>query len=43
VSVRPTSEVKREDIAELRRWAQDHLAINAARGQPVVGERFLEF
>ncbi len=41
-SIRPTSEVKREDIAELRRWAQEHLAIDAVRGQPAGGERFLE-
>jgi SpoVK/Ycf46/Vps4 family AAA+-type ATPase len=41
-SIRPTSEVKREEIAELRRWAQDHLAIDAVRGQPAGGERFLE-
>jgi len=42
-SIRPTSEVKREEIADLRRWAQDHLAIDAVRGQPVGGDRFLEF
>ena len=42
-SIRPTSEVKREDIAELRRWAQEHLAIDAVRGQSAGGERFLEF
>ncbi len=42
-SIRPTSEVKREEIADLRRWAQDHLAIDAVRGQPVGGERLLEF
>jgi hypothetical protein len=41
-SIRPTSEVKREEIAELRRWAQEHLAIDAVRGQPAQGERFLE-
>ena len=41
-SIRPTSEVKREDIAELRRWAQEHLAIDAVRGQPASSERFLE-
>jgi hypothetical protein len=34
--------VKREEIAKLRRWAQDHLAIDAVRGQPAGGERFLE-
>jgi hypothetical protein len=42
-SIRPTSEVKREDIAELRRWAQEYLAIDAVRGQAAAGERFLEF
>jgi SpoVK/Ycf46/Vps4 family AAA+-type ATPase len=42
-SIRPTSDVKREEIAELRRWAQDHLAIDAVRGQPIAGERYLEF
>jgi len=42
-SVRPTSQVKHEQIAELRRWAQEHLAIDAARGQPTgSGERLLE-
>jgi len=41
-SIRPTSEVKREDIVELRRWAQEHLAIDAVRGQPAGGERLLE-
>src|SRR5262249_35005212 len=42
-SIRPTSEVKREEIAELRRWAHDHLAIDAARGDAVgSGERRLE-
>src|SRR5260370_34657642 len=42
-SIRPTSEAKREDIAELRRWAQEHLAIDVVRGQAAAGERFLEF
>ena len=42
-SIRPTSDVKREDIAELRRWAQEHLAIDAVRGQAAAGERLLEF
>jgi SpoVK/Ycf46/Vps4 family AAA+-type ATPase len=42
-SIRPTSEVKREDIAELRRWAQEHLAIDAVRSQATAGERLLEF
>ena len=32
-SIRPTSEVKREEIEELRRWARDHLAIDAVRGR----------
>jgi SpoVK/Ycf46/Vps4 family AAA+-type ATPase len=42
-SIRPTSEVKREDIADLRRWAQEHLAIDAVRGETASGERLLEF
>jgi len=43
-SIRPTSEVKREEIEELRRWAREHLAIDAVRGQPVAsGERLMEF
>jgi SpoVK/Ycf46/Vps4 family AAA+-type ATPase len=42
-SIRPNSEVKREEIAELRRWAQEHLAIDAVRGETAGGERFLEF
>jgi len=42
-SIRPTSEVKREDIADLRRWAQEHLAIDAVRGEAASGERLLEF
>src|SRR5207237_10698595 len=37
-SIRPTSEVKREDIADLRRWAQEHLAIDAVRGKTASGE-----
>jgi SpoVK/Ycf46/Vps4 family AAA+-type ATPase len=41
--IRPTSEVKREEIEELRRWAREHLAIDAVRGQPASGERFIEF
>jgi hypothetical protein len=42
-SIRPTSEVKREEIGELRRWAQDHLAVDAGRGVATgVGERLLE-
>jgi ATP-dependent 26S proteasome regulatory subunit len=42
-SIRPTSEVKREEIADLRRWAQEHLAIDAVHGETAGGERFLEF
>ena len=42
-SIRPTSEVKREEIDELRRWAREHLAIDAVKGEPVAGERKLEF
>lgn len=33
--IRPTSEVKREQIEEIRRWAREHLAID--------GERKLDF
>ena len=42
-AIRPTSEVKREEIEELRRWAREHLAIDAVRGQPAAGERLMEF
>ena len=42
-SIRPTSEVKREEIAELRRWAHEHMAIDAVRGETARGERLLEF
>ena len=42
-SIRPTSEVKREQIEELRKWARDHLAVDAVRGEPSTGERRLEF
>ncbi len=43
-SIRPTSEVKREEIEEIRRWAREHLAIDAVRGQPAAtGERLMEF
>lgn len=43
-AIRPTSEVKREEIDDLRKWARDHLAIDAGRGQPVAdGERLMEF
>ncbi len=42
-SIRPTSDVKREQIEELRRWAKEHLAVDAVRGQPASGERCMEF
>jgi SpoVK/Ycf46/Vps4 family AAA+-type ATPase len=43
-AIRPTSEVKREQIEEIRRWAREHLAIDAVKGQPAAGgERRLEF
>ncbi|MCW5851823.1 MAG: AAA family ATPase [Anaerolineae bacterium] len=42
-SIRPTSEVKREEIEELRRWAREHLAVDAGHPQPLTGERFIEF
>jgi SpoVK/Ycf46/Vps4 family AAA+-type ATPase len=42
-AIRPTSEVKREEIEELRRWAREHLAVDAVRGQPAGGERYIEF
>jgi AAA+ superfamily predicted ATPase len=42
-SIRPTSEVKREEIEELRRWAREHLAVDAVKGLPPTGERKLEF
>ncbi len=42
-SIRPTSEVKREQIEELRRWAKEHLAVDAVRGRPASGERCMEF
>lgn len=39
-AIPPTSEVKREEIEELRRWAREHLAIAPVRGQPAgSGER----
>jgi hypothetical protein len=41
-AIRPTSEVKREQIEELRRWAREHLAVDAVRGQLAVGERHIE-
>ena len=43
-AIRPMSEVKRADIGELRRWARDHLALDAVRGRPAAaGERLMEF
>lgn len=42
-AIRPTSEVKREEIEELRRWAREHLALDAVRGQVASGERYMEF
>lgn len=42
-SIRPTSEVKREEIEELRRWAREHLAIDAVHGKPADGDRYMEF
>jgi hypothetical protein len=42
-AIRPTSEVKREEIDELRKWARDHLAIDAVRGPAPDGTRRLEF
>ncbi|MGD9510660.1 MAG: AAA family ATPase [Dehalococcoidia bacterium] len=42
-AIRPTSEVKREEIDELRKWAREHLAIDAVRGRPAgAGERLME-
>ena len=41
--IRPTSEVKREEIEELRRWAKEHLALDAVQGRPAAGERLMEF
>jgi hypothetical protein len=45
-SIRPTSDVKREQIEEIRRWAREHLAIDAVNGHAATGaggERRLEF
>jgi SpoVK/Ycf46/Vps4 family AAA+-type ATPase len=42
-SIRPTSEVKLEEIEELQRWARDHLAVDAVQGKPSAGERLMEF
>lgn len=41
-AIRPTSEVKREEIEALRRWAREHLAVDAVRGQLASGERHIE-
>lgn len=41
-AIRPTSEVKREEIEELRRWAREHLAVDAVHGQLATGERHIE-
>ena len=41
--IRPTSEVKKEEIEELRKWAREHLAVDAVRGQPTSGDRLMEF
>jgi SpoVK/Ycf46/Vps4 family AAA+-type ATPase len=42
-AIRPTSEVKHEEIEELRKWAREHLAIDAVRGRPAGGgERLME-
>ncbi|MGH2461662.1 MAG: hypothetical protein ACRDIY_22640 [Chloroflexota bacterium] len=42
IKIRPTSEVKREEIEELRKWAREHLAIDAVKGHPTTGDRYLE-
>ena len=43
-SIRPTSEVKREEIEALRRWAREHLAVDAVRPQvTATAERLMEF
>ncbi len=36
-AIRPTSAVKREEIEELRRWAQEHLALDAVADRPAAG------
>jgi SpoVK/Ycf46/Vps4 family AAA+-type ATPase len=41
-AIRPTSEVKHEEIETLRRWAREHLAVDAVRGQLAAGERHIE-
>ncbi|HLZ08864.1 MAG TPA: hypothetical protein VKT80_09775 [Chloroflexota bacterium] len=42
-SIRPTSEVKREEIEELRKWAHEHMATDAVWDKAITGERRLEF
>jgi hypothetical protein len=42
-SIRPTSQVKREEIEELRRWAREHLAVDAVLEAPSPGQRLMEF
>ncbi len=42
-SIRPTSEVKREEIEELRKWAREHLAIDAVRTSNPSDQRLIEF
>jgi SpoVK/Ycf46/Vps4 family AAA+-type ATPase len=42
-SIRPTSQVMHAVIEEQRRWCLQHLAIDAVRGQPMSGERLMEF
>jgi hypothetical protein len=42
-SIRPTSVVKREEIEELRRWAREHLAIDAVHADTTCGQRLIEF
>ena len=41
-AIRPTADVKREEIEELRRWAREHLAIDAVSGPPATRERHIE-
>ncbi len=41
--IRPTSVVKREEIEELRRWAREHLAIDAVQADTTAGQRLIEF
>ena len=42
-SIRPTSVMKREEIEELRRWAREHLAIDAVHADTASGQRLIEF